>query len=310
MAGPVGIGCEGQLTEIGMTIAICTRNRAPLLLRCLAALAAAEKPSSSFEIVVVANDCSDDTVPVAERFADRLPMVVVAEPRGGLSHARNRAIDEARGRLIVWLDDDALVRPGFLRAYAAAMAASPRCSIFGGVIVPRLDGEPPAWLLAGLDVVEGAYAARRRATADVFADVDADLPFGANYGMVTDAQRRFRFDPELGRRPGSPFAGGEEIAVMRAAIAAGHHGCWVPEAIVDHLIGPERQSEAWLWGYFHADAQQRMSAHPTSLLGRLKAGRAFRRYRRARTRMEPREWLKLFVKAAQLAGKAGVRPDL
>ena len=298
------------MNDTGLTIAICTRNRAPLLARCLAALVAAERPSSAFEILVVANDCSDDTLQVAVRFADRLPMVVVEEPQGGLSHARNRAITEARGRLIVWLDDDALVRSAFLCAYEAAMAASPRCSIFGGVIVPCLDGKPPAWLLAGLDVVEGAYAARRRAAADVFADVNADLPFGANYAMVADVQRRFRFDPELGRRPGNPFGGGEEIAVMRAALAAHHQGRWVPEAIVDHLIGPERQTESWLWGYFHSDAKQRMSGRPTSLWGRLKAGRAFRRYRQARMRAQPREWLALFVKAAQLAGKAGVRPDL
>jgi hypothetical protein len=164
--------------------------------------------------------------------------------------------------------------------------------------------------LSGLDLVEGAYAARRRAAADVFANVDADLPFGANYAMVAEVQRRFRFDPELGRRPSNPFAGGEEIAVMRAALAAGHHGRWVPEAIVDHLIGPERQTEAWLWGYFHVDAKQRMAGPPTPLWGRLKAGRAFRRYRQARTTAPPREWLALFVKAAQLAGKAGVRPDL
>jgi len=298
------------LTELGLTIAICTRNRSPMLARCLGALAAVERPRSSFEILLIANDCSDDTVPVARRFADRLPVVVVEEPRGGLSRARNRAIAEARGQLIVWLDDDALVRPGFLRAYEAAMTASPRCSIFGGVIIPCLDGEPPEWLVAGLDVVEGAYAARRRATADIFADVDADLPFGANYAMVADVQRHFRFDPELGRRPGNPFAGGEEIAVMRAALAAGHYGSWIPQAIVDHLIGPERQSEAWLWGYFHADAKQRMSTRPVPLWGRVKAGRAFRRYRWARTSAEPRQWLKLFVKAAQLAGKAGVRPEL
>ncbi|MDH4987035.1 glycosyltransferase [Aminobacter anthyllidis] len=298
------------MTELGMTIAICTRNRAPVLARCLAALVAAETPRSSFEILVVANDCGDDSLQVALRFADRLPMVVVEEPQGGLSHARNRAIAEARGRLIVWLDDDALVRPGFLRAYEAAIAASPRCSIFGGVIVPCLDGQPPAWLVAGLDVVESAYAARRRATADVFADGNADLPFGANYAMVADVQRRFHFDPELGRRPGKPFAGGEEIAVMRAALAAGHHGRWIPDAIVDHLIGQERQSEAWLWGYFRADAQQRISGRPPSLWGRLKACRAFRRYRRARTVEQPREWLALLVKAAQLAGKAGVRPAL
>jgi glycosyltransferase involved in cell wall biosynthesis len=302
-------GDEGHLDDIGLTIAICTRNRAALLARCLAAVDAAERPTSAFEILVIANDCSDDTVPVARGFAGRLPMVVVEEPQGGLSHARNRAIADARGRLIVWLDDDALVRPGLLRAYEAAMAASPQCAIFGGVIIPCLDGEPSDWLVAGLTAVEAAYAARRRATADIFADVGSDLPFGANCAIVADVQRRFRFDSELGRRPGNRFAGGEEIAVIRAALAAGHVGRWVPDAIVDHVIGLERQTEDWLWGYFHAEGQDTAYAGSDGVFKRLKAYRARLRYWRGRHRLPPQAWLALLVRAAILAGRVGLKPS-
>ncbi|WP_269933245.1 glycosyltransferase family 2 protein [Aminobacter sp. HY435] len=298
------------MREAGLTVAICTRNRAPLLARCLSALEAAGPPDAPFEILVVANDCSDDTLAVAGGFRSRLPIVVVEEPVAGLSSARNRAVAEARGRLIVWLDDDALAHKALLRAYEAAMLASPECAIFGGAIYPCFEGEPPDWLVAGLSAVESAYAARRPGAAERFDRVNSNLPFGANYAVKTEVQRRFSFDLKLGRRPDNPLSGGEEVAMIRQALAAGYVGRWVPEAAVDHLIGPERQSEAWLWCYFHAEGVRVAGGEPPNLWLRLKAARAVRRYRHGRTRLPAEQWLALLVRAAILAGRAGVSPRL
>lgn len=291
-----------------MTVAICTRNRVPLLARCLAALAAADRPDLPFEILVVANDCSDDTVAVANGFRQQLPMAVVEEAVPGLSYARNRAVAEARGRLIVWLDDDALVNKAFLRAYAAAMQDSPDCAIFGGAIVPHFEGGAPVWLLAGLPAVETAFAARRPASPDRFHGEGTDVPFGANYAVRRDVQRRFGFDPTLGRRPGHPLSGGEEVAMIRQALAAGFVGRWVPEASVDHLIGVERQSEPWLWRYFYAEGMRVAAGERSDIWLRLKAGRALRRYRTGRGSLPPEQWLPLMVRAAVLAGRAGTTP--
>lgn len=298
------------MTEFGMTVAICTRNRAALLRRCLEALARADKPADPLEVVVVANACGDDTVEVAKGFAGRLRIIVEEEPTPGVSLARNRMLGLVRGKWIVWLDDDAMARPDLLTAYERAIATSPSCAIFGGTIIPVLEGNPPAWLLEGLHVVDNAYAAHRPEAATSFGGVGSNVPFGANYAMRSDVQRTFAFDPRLGRRPEDPMWGGEETMSIRAALAAGHQGRWVPEAIVDHIIGPERQTEEWLWRYYHADARLWRSSRSGSIMAWLKAARAYRRYRRARHRAAPAEWLALLVRAASLAGRAGVRPQI
>lgn len=295
--------------EAGLTIAICTHNRASTLARCLSALEAAQRPDGPLEVLVVANDCQDDTLAVAAAFTPRLPVDVVEEPQPGLSHARNRAIAEARGRLIVWIDDDALACKELLRAYEAAMLASPECSIFGGAIYPRFESPPPDWLVSGLPAVESAYAIRRPTAPDQFGGHSPEIPFGANFAMIRAVQRQFPFDGELGRRPERPLAGGEEVAMIAQALAAGYRGRWVPEASVDHLIGPDRQSEDWLWRYYHAEGRRVAGSNRPNIWLRLKAGRAMRRYTNARHSLPSTDWLPLLVRAAILAGRASISPQ-
>src|SRR6059058_4106784 len=73
-----------------------------------------------WEVVVVDNRSTDDTADRARRWSDRLPglRVVDASERQGVSHARNRGIEEARGDLIAICDADDQVQPGCLTAMA------------------------------------------------------------------------------------------------------------------------------------------------------------------------------------------------
>ena len=296
------------MADIVQTIAICTHNRPGMLARCLAALTAAHRPDTPFEIIVVANACRDDTIEVARRFGPALPLVLVEEPRPGLSNARNRAMKEARGDLIVWLDDDALVRPGLLRAYEVAMRGSPGDAIFGGAILPMFEDEPPDWLTAGLAAVETVYAVRRPDTTAPFSGIGLDTPFGANFAIRTAVQRRFPYHPALGRRPDDAHAGGEEVAVIKAALAAGHTGRWVPDAIVDHLIDPARQTEEWIWSQCAAFGRMQARPRQPHSWRRLRALRHHWKYLRARRKLPPAAWLPLFVKAAIAAGQSEATP--
>ena len=77
------------------------------------------------------HNCIDHTDAVIKAFADRLPIRREFEPERGLSHARNRAVDAAKGDYIVWTDDDVVVAPGWLAAYIEAFRRWPgrlRCS--------------------------------------------------------------------------------------------------------------------------------------------------------------------------------------
>jgi glycosyltransferase involved in cell wall biosynthesis len=233
-----------------LSIAICTCNRAHLLRGLLASIATASPPrESSFEILVIANRCTDTTDQVVREFAARLPILLHREQEAGLSHARNRAIDAACGETIIWIDDDVTVRRDWLTEYERAVLRWPEASVFGGAILPSFEGEPPNWIRWILPWISTAFSARNFPEGPI--DASGPLPFGANFAVRTREQRRFRYDARLGRRPGRILMGGEESDVILGILAAGGTGRWVPAA-VDHWIPRSRQSFSYLRAFYQS----------------------------------------------------------
>ena len=60
----------------------------------------------------------------------------VLEPRPGLNFARNRAIAEARGALLAFLDDDVVVDRHWRRGLAEAVGENPDAVAFTGLVLP------------------------------------------------------------------------------------------------------------------------------------------------------------------------------
>jgi glycosyltransferase involved in cell wall biosynthesis len=254
-----------------VSVAICTRNRGRALERTLRSLAAIVLPwSLSWEVLVVDNGSEDDTAKSIARFSDALPIRALVEQKVGLSHARNAAIREARGEYILWIDDDVLVDADWLTAYYDAFRTWPDAAFFGGPITPEFEGTPPQWLQLAFPHVANAYASLDLGDTPVPLTVNA-LPFGANFVVRAEEQRRCAFDPALGRRDDLLYAG-EEWAVLQALLAGGATGRWVPGARVRHMIPAGRQSVRYLRRYYIGNAMSlartRGIAGEKMLLGR------------------------------------------
>ncbi|HEY5045501.1 MAG TPA: glycosyltransferase [Solirubrobacteraceae bacterium] len=58
----------------------------------------------------------------------------------GLNVARNTGVERSTGELVVFVDDDVRVRPGWLRALLDAAREHPQVDVFTGPIEPRLEG--------------------------------------------------------------------------------------------------------------------------------------------------------------------------
>jgi glycosyltransferase involved in cell wall biosynthesis len=84
------------------------------------------------EVLIVDNNCTDDTNQIVETFHVRLPVRFVTERRQGLAHARNRAVTEFRGDVLLFTDDDVRLEPGWLAAYQDAIRRFPDADYFGG----------------------------------------------------------------------------------------------------------------------------------------------------------------------------------
>ena len=294
------------------TVAVCTWNRAALLPAVLGRLARVRYAPGDWEVLVVNNNSTDDTERVLDAFAGRLPLRRAFEPKQGNSHARNTAVGEARGDYVVWTDDDVLVEAGWLAAYARAIGRHPEAALFGGPIRPRFEGTPPPWLSSAREEIGAAVFAERDLGAEPFElEPDGELPYGANYVVRAREQRLFPYDPALGRvLDGGAL--GDETAVIRAVLAAGGKGWWVPDASVEHWIPKERQTVGYLRSYYALQGRTFLKwdgyGGPT-FLGRplrLWCGilRAESAYALARLSGNPRRWLKPFVRASMLRGSA------
>lgn len=233
-----------------LSVAICTWNRSRLLRRTLEDMVQLEVPSGvTWELLVVNNNCTDDTAQVVSSFAGRLPIRALVEPQQGLSHARNAAVAACRGTYLLWTDDDVRIDRRWLVSYLEAFAAHPDGAFFGGPIQPDFEQPPPEWLRRVWPRVATAYG--ERALGDVAFRFDGKklTPFGANYALRADVQRRHLYRIDLGRRPRSMLSG-EETAVVDALLAEGHEGWWVPGALVHHFVPARHLTTRYLRQYF------------------------------------------------------------
>jgi hypothetical protein len=303
-----------------ISVAICTWNRAPLLRPTLEQICHLTVPAGvDWECIVIDNNSTDATPAVIAEFAGRLPLRRFTEPRPGVSHARNRAVDAATGEFILWTDDDVLVDSQWLSAYVAAFRAWPEADFFGGPIRPWFEGTPPGWLQASWRAVDSAFATRELGDEPISFNPET-LPYGANFAVRTAVQRRYRYDPGLGPRPNSEIRG-EETTVMRAMLAAGISGRWVPGAAVRHYIPITRQTKRYIRAYYAGQGQVAEQTFPPgvrTLLGRplwlwKMAVLTELRYRRACISRPPEVWIKDLVTSGYhwglLRGRPGATPD-
>lgn len=94
-----------------ISVLIPTFNRAAILQRCLAQLAAQSLPADRFEVIVVDDGSADETPQVLDEAARRHGVVALRQPNLGPAAARNLAMTRARAPWVLFLNDDALLEP-------------------------------------------------------------------------------------------------------------------------------------------------------------------------------------------------------
>ncbi|MFN2615744.1 MAG: glycosyltransferase family 2 protein [Thermoleophilaceae bacterium] len=101
---------------------------------------ASQDAAEPYEVLVVDDAAADATRPACERRGVRC--LSHAERRGA-NAARNSGLREAKGELVLFIDDDVEVPPGWLGAYLEGARRYHESEAFGGPIRPRLEGPTP-----------------------------------------------------------------------------------------------------------------------------------------------------------------------
>jgi glycosyltransferase involved in cell wall biosynthesis len=224
-----------------LTVLLATRNRSKILRLTLESFCELRAPASGWKLVVVDNGSSDQTQETIKRFADRLPLHFLTEPRRGKNFALNTGLSQIDGDLTVLTDDDVLPRPDWLLKLRHAADVHAEFSIFGGSILPHWEVPPPHWTKW---VHQGA----------AYAITDPDWPegpipassaWGPNTAIRTAVFKAgICFDTSIGPN-GNNYVQGGDTELTRRLEASGHRAWHVHDAIVEHFIRKEQLELAW-----------------------------------------------------------------
>ena len=219
------------MSPINVSIVVCTYNRAELLRDALASLVRLRTDGRfRYEVVVVDNASTDHTACVIGELSQvssdeearshalrgNVPSATlrgVVEPRHGVSCARNRGIEEARGRWIAFFDDDQVADPDWLlRLLEMAERTGARC--VGGAVR----------LLLPADVLDGLPAVCRELLGEsVGMDVACRYTRRRAPGTGNLLVQRSVFD-EIGRFDESLHEAGEDTDLYRRILRGGNRG--------------------------------------------------------------------------------------
>ena len=242
------------MNESGVSVVICTYNRAQSLRRTLESLCKqTEAGQLSWELVVVDNRSSDSTRIVCEEFKAKLPLLYLFEERPGKSNALNRGISAACHDFLLFTDDDVEVAPDWLVNFTKAGARNPSTAFFSGKIVPQYEHKPPEWiakngktLLASLLVWCDAGETEQ----------PIDMALGANMALRRSRLADTRFDPDLGP-DGTETVRGEESRLIKSLTSRGESGVYVPDALVYHWTPSHRMTLKYLWKWYYGEGLTR-----------------------------------------------------
>jgi len=225
---------------------ICTYNRAKYLRPLLESIAANTLQRDAYEILVVDNNCTDNTADICREFEKDHPQVrfrCVAEPEQGLSAARNRGIREAKGDILVYIDDDAIVDPDYLQAFAEWFAQHPRTMAAGGPIQPLYEeGGEPQWMSPYTRALLTAWMD--------YGEKPRRYPKGRYPGGGNAAYRKAVFErtglfnTALGRKGGN-LSGSEEKDIFQKMARADMEVMYIPTPVLHHSIPPAKLTKEY-----------------------------------------------------------------
>jgi glycosyltransferase involved in cell wall biosynthesis len=237
------------------SVIICSHNPRPeYLRRTLNSLRAQTVALSDWELLLVDNASQ-------HRLSDSWDLSWhpnhdhIRENELGLTAARLRGIQEARGNILVFVDDDNVLACDFLERLQDIVADNPHLSVFGaGVLEPEFEAPPSPEVVPFL-----GHLALRSVSSKLWSNNPADvavIPWGAGMAVTRDAAEFYCHLVEelnvtvIDRRGEKLYCGGDDLFSWAAAMTGKGFGLF-PELRVTHLISAYRLNPRYLVQLLH-----------------------------------------------------------
>ena len=218
-----------------LSVCICTFKRAELLKRLLASLAKQRTEGLfTYSVVVADNDGMQSAQPVVAAFSSQspLPVTYCVERQQNIALARNRAIENADGDFVVFIDDDEFPAEDWLHNLLKTYLAYRADGVLGPVR-PCFEVEPPQWVKKGGFFERPTYATGSKMrwpetrTGNVLFRKNIldgfEAPFRAEFGTA-----------------------GEDVDFFRRMMEKGYTFIWCNEAIAYEVVPPSRCTRSYV----------------------------------------------------------------
>jgi len=208
----------------------------------------------NWEIVIVDNNSTDNTAQIIQQYQAQwckpYSLRYFLETRQGAVFARARAIREAKGQYIGFLDDDNFPCSTWVSAAYTFGQAHPQVGAYGSRIQGRFDVEPPK----NFERIQSFLALKERGeTANQYDPSSLSLPAGA--GLVVRKQVWLNSVPERlnlqGPVGGKLTAKGEDFEALLHIGQQGWEIWYNPEMKIDHHIPGWRLERDYLISLIH-----------------------------------------------------------
>jgi len=218
-----------------ISVCICTYRRPDSLARLLVKLQdQATDDLFTYSIVVVDNDCSQSAKTTLSSFKEEtsLDIQYYVEPEQNIALARNKAVENAKGNLVAFIDDDEFPTSQWLLNLYKTYIQYDVGGVLGPVL-PHFNGNPPDWL------IRGKFCERKSDYTGKILHWDDTRTGNVLLNKLIFDDTNCRFDGAFGR------SGGEDIDFFKKSIKSGRTFVWCNEAPVYEEVPPERWKESF-----------------------------------------------------------------
>ena len=212
-----------------ITVCVCTFKRSAWLSSLLGHLEA-QRTDGLFthDVVVADNDAARSAEGVVVHYATTSTMRITycVEPEQNISLVRNRAVANARGQLLAFIDDDELpVTDWLFELYQTGL----KYQVDGvlGPVLPRFQNAAPRWL------IKGRFFDRPRHPTGS----PVDWPEARTGNVLLSRHVLDSVSPPFRPQFGS---GGEDVDFFRRASESGFKFVWCDAAVVHEVVPPYR----------------------------------------------------------------------
>ena len=221
-----------EVSHDHISVCICTFKRPEMLSNALeSVISLVPDPAFTYEIVVVDNDNQKSAQKTVRQFQSNSEINIIYdyEPEQSISLARNRAIKNATGNFIAFIDDDEIPESTWLLSHYQTYKKFQINGVLGPV-KPFFKEPPPKWLIRSRLCERRSFV-----TGTMLRDTKYMRTGNLFFSRRILGDIASPFDPKFGR------TGGEDTDFFSRMLHEGYFFVWCNEAQVMEEVPRERQ---------------------------------------------------------------------